>query len=77
MNTVSRGNTSPINTGGLREDWAASNQQYFIPVDRQTYENWTQQFKEGIELSIKISSRKLKLNIVLKFFVYLESCILF
>ena len=54
MNTVSRGNTSPINTGGLREDLAASNQQYFIPADRQTYENWTQQFKEGIELSIKI-----------------------
>ena len=54
MNTVSRGNASPANTGGLREDWAASNQQYFIPVDRQTYENWTQQFKEGIELSIKV-----------------------
>ena len=54
MNTVSRGHASPITTGGLREDLAASNQQYFIPVDRQTYENWTQQFKEGIELRIEV-----------------------
>ena len=47
MNTVSRGHASPITTGGLREDWAASNQQYFIPVDRQTYENWTLSGKQG------------------------------
>ena len=64
MNTVSRGHASPTDRGGLREDWAASNQQYFIPVDRQTYENWTQQLKEGIELSIKIFCRKLKLDII-------------
>ena len=58
MNTVSKGHASPINRGGLREDWGASNQQYFIPVDRQTYENWTQQLKQGIELSTKIFGRK-------------------